>query len=93
MFRIFPPCFDLLSILTGFDVRFSVANSDCCLSPPLLLKQAPDVMFLSSTLAMFAAQIYTEYVIRNPMCEPQQQITSELFVAKMDHYVKSLNFF
>lgn len=49
-------------------------------------------MFLSLT-GDVAAQIYTEYVIRNPMCEPQQQITSELFVAKMDHYIKSLNFF
>ena len=34
--------------------------------------------------------IYVEYVVKNPMCELNQPITSELFKTKLDEYVKDL---
>lgn len=59
----------------------------------LVLTTSPEVGDIDAILKQIYTQIYTEYVVRNPMCEPQKQITSELFVSKVDAYVKSLSIF
>lgn len=39
------------------------------------------------------SNFYVEYVIRNPVCELGQPITSELFQTKLDEYVRGLSIF
>lgn len=33
-------------------------------------------------------QIYVEYVVKNPLCQMQEPIQSELFKTKLDAFVK-----
>ena len=37
--------------------------------------------------------IYVEYVVRNPVCDLDKPITSELFQTKIDEFVRGLPFF
>jgi hypothetical protein len=41
----------------------------------------------------FIFQIYVEYVVRNPVCDLDKPITSELFQTKIDEFVRGLPFF
>lgn len=38
-------------------------------------------------------QIYVEYVVRNPVCDLDKPITSELFQTKLDEFIRGLPFF
>ena len=38
-------------------------------------------------------QIYVEYVVKNPLCELGEPVSSDLFKTKLDEYIKALHFF
>lgn len=42
---------------------------------------------------MLYFQIYVEYVVKNPLTELGEPITSELFRTKLDEYIRGLPFF
>ncbi|CAH1964667.1 unnamed protein product [Acanthoscelides obtectus] len=44
-------------------------------------------------LQLIYSQVYVEYVVKNPMCNLSQPISSELFKTKLDAYIKQLPIF
>jgi len=45
---------------------------------------------MKDVLQQIFSSIYVEYVVKNPLCELDQPVTSELFKVKMDEYIRSL---
>uniref|UniRef100_A0A1B0CY53 Trafficking protein particle complex subunit n=1 Tax=Lutzomyia longipalpis TaxID=7200 RepID=A0A1B0CY53_LUTLO len=41
----------------------------------------------------FYLKIWLEYVVKNPFCLPEKPITSELFKAKCDEFIKQSTFY
>ncbi|XP_027060460.1 trafficking protein particle complex subunit 1-like isoform X2 [Pocillopora damicornis] len=39
------------------------------------------------------SKIYVEYVVKNPLCQLNEPIQSELFTSKLDSYIRSLTIF
>ncbi|XP_046546287.1 trafficking protein particle complex subunit 1-like isoform X2 [Haliotis rubra] len=48
---------------------------------------------VKETLQLIYSSIYVEYVVKNPLCCLDQPITSELFKAKLDDFVRGLPIF
>ncbi|XP_076435800.1 trafficking protein particle complex subunit 1-like isoform X2 [Babylonia areolata] len=48
---------------------------------------------IRDVLQQMFSSIYVEYVVKNPLTELGEPITSELFRTKMDDYVRGLPFF
>ncbi|KAK3095874.1 hypothetical protein FSP39_020179 [Pinctada imbricata] len=48
---------------------------------------------IRDVLHQIYSNIYLEYVVRNPLCELGQPISSELFHTKLDEYVRGLPIF
>ncbi|XP_046336108.1 trafficking protein particle complex subunit 1-like [Haliotis cracherodii] len=48
---------------------------------------------VKETLQLIYSSIYVEYVVKNPLCYLDQPITSELFKAKLDDFVRGLPIF
>ena len=48
---------------------------------------------LSDELWHIYSNIYVEYVVKNPLIQAGEQITSKLFASKLDSYIQSLPFF
>ncbi|ESP03230.1 hypothetical protein LOTGIDRAFT_137721 [Lottia gigantea] len=48
---------------------------------------------IRDNLKQIYSTIYVEYVVKNPNCELDKQITSDLFRTKLDDYIKGLPFF
>ena len=46
-----------------------------------------------SVFLFFHFQIYVEYVVKNPLCQLNEPIQSELFTSKLDSYIRSLTIF
>ncbi|CAL1532697.1 unnamed protein product [Lymnaea stagnalis] len=48
---------------------------------------------MKDVLHQIFSSLYVEYVVKNPLCELDKPITSELFKNKLDEYVRSLSQF
>ncbi|ESO02365.1 hypothetical protein HELRODRAFT_161625 [Helobdella robusta] len=48
---------------------------------------------IKDTLHQLYSQVFVEYVVKNPICDQDQPIKSELFNSKLDEFVKSLPFY
>lgn len=48
---------------------------------------------LSDTLWHIYSKIYVEYVTKNPLIQPGETISSQLFASKLDSYIQSLPFY
>ncbi|XP_052057561.1 trafficking protein particle complex subunit 1-like [Mytilus californianus] len=48
---------------------------------------------IRDTLHQIYSNIYVEYVVRNPVCDLDKPITSELFQTKLDEFIRGLPFF
>ncbi|XP_055868508.1 trafficking protein particle complex subunit 1-like [Biomphalaria glabrata] len=59
----------------------------------LILNTDLSVGNMKDVLQQIFSSIYVEYVVKNPLCQLDQPITSELFKYKLDEYVKSLSAF
>lgn len=45
---------------------------------------------MKDVLHQIFSSLYVEYVVKNPLCELDKPVTSELFKVKLDEYIKSL---
>jgi len=45
---------------------------------------------MKDVLLQIFSSLYVDYVVKNPLCELDKPITSELFKAKLDEFVKGL---
>ena len=48
---------------------------------------------LADELRHIHSRIYVEYVTKNPLIQPGEEITSQLFTSTLDSYIQSLPFF
>eukprot|EP01134_Creolimax_fragrantissima_P000965 CFRG0965T1 len=55
----------------------------------LILITSADAGDMDSTLRSLYSQIYVEYAVKNPKYTPSSEITSELFAAKLDQFIRS----
>ncbi|XP_005106411.1 trafficking protein particle complex subunit 1 [Aplysia californica] len=45
---------------------------------------------MKDVLHQIFSSLYVEYVVKNPLCELDQPVTSELFKTKLDEYIRGL---
>ncbi|XP_026468578.1 trafficking protein particle complex subunit 1 [Ctenocephalides felis] len=53
-----------------------------------VLNTDPGAIGVKELLQQLYSQVWVEYVVRNPLCNPRQPVTSELFKTKLDAFVK-----
>ncbi|KAH9509435.1 Trafficking protein particle complex subunit 1 [Bulinus truncatus] len=56
----------------------------------LILNTDLSVGNMKDVLQQIFSSFYVEYVVKNPLCQLDQPITSELFKAKLDEFVRGL---